>query len=466
MQKRRAESTLNVTIFNPKQILVTPTRVRNARIASAAREPTDCFMAPFSAKAVVTFEDVPLTKTARRTLQVFNPTELPLLVRVQRTIDPALGLYSDWPEGSSTEIPAHGCHTVQLAWTPVAAFSYRGSMQLIDQRNFKKDVLFVMRSIDRAAKAKTAMATTATTATAAAKRATVTLQQKPVRVAKSPVPAAKRRGAASVQVTATMRAKVQQNYHRMPVYAAASSEPTVDILGSHNHAAPSASTSPAAVSSSTANGKENIVAASAVNPLDSLFHDIQFTPDHAHHVQSQHMLSAKQQTPNQTAAGAISAVPLWAMDTPQDAIVTQQSGATAATSGPNAIESGAAAAAAFSPTVFSTARRSVSPQEQEMLRRKLFAEAVAAGQSPSLCSADQQFNIQARFRLRMRHKYARIFKYRSNKPCIALTFRCRRTKCIRCCLPRRRDAIWPSGYRHVRRTQWTAARPSSDSGCL
>lgn len=54
---------------------MTPTRVRNARKQSAAREPTVVVMAPFSAKSIVTFEEVPLTKTARRVLEVINPTE-------------------------------------------------------------------------------------------------------------------------------------------------------------------------------------------------------------------------------------------------------------------------------------------------------------------------------------------------------------------------------------------------------
>lgn len=367
--------------------MITPTRIRNARQTSAAREPIDAIMAPFSAKAIVTFEDVPLTKTARRTLNVHNPTDLPLCVRITRHIDPTLGLQSDWLI-DGIEIPAHGCHSVQLEWTPASVISYRGTMQITDQRSFKKDVLFVMRSIDRSAKG------AAPPATATAKRSTVTLHQKPVRVAKSPV-AAKRKPSFS---TATAKAKIHHPKH-FPAYAAPpTSSMSAEILGTHNSHAMASSVAATNTSATVAGGKENIDSA---NPLDALLDDIKFTPDHDHHVvaaqrsQSQHLLQLHHQVADQRTPHHTAAVPLWALDTPQDGVVPTAAAVPAAVA--SAVAS--AAAAAFSPSVFSTARRSVSPHDSEMLRRKLFAESVAAaGQTPAhspfICPAGQQFNFK------------------------------------------------------------------------
>lgn len=55
--------------------MVTPTRVKNARRKNAAREPTAVVLAPFSAKSVVTFEDIPVAKTARRFINITNPCD-------------------------------------------------------------------------------------------------------------------------------------------------------------------------------------------------------------------------------------------------------------------------------------------------------------------------------------------------------------------------------------------------------
>lgn len=62
--------------------MVTPTRVKNARRKIAAREPTAVVLAPFSAKSVVTFDDIPVTKTARRFLNITNPSDEDLEVRI------------------------------------------------------------------------------------------------------------------------------------------------------------------------------------------------------------------------------------------------------------------------------------------------------------------------------------------------------------------------------------------------
>jgi len=56
------------------QITVTPSRLKQKKRAEG-REPAVVVMAPFSAKAIVQFEDVPVTKTAKRQVRVLNPSD-------------------------------------------------------------------------------------------------------------------------------------------------------------------------------------------------------------------------------------------------------------------------------------------------------------------------------------------------------------------------------------------------------
>lgn len=56
------------------QITVTPSRLKQKKRVEG-REPAAVVMAPFSAKAIVQFEDVPVTKTARRIVRVINPSD-------------------------------------------------------------------------------------------------------------------------------------------------------------------------------------------------------------------------------------------------------------------------------------------------------------------------------------------------------------------------------------------------------
>lgn len=53
---------------------MTPSRLKQKKRVEG-REPAVVVMAPFSAKAIVQFEDVPVTKTARRQVRVINPSE-------------------------------------------------------------------------------------------------------------------------------------------------------------------------------------------------------------------------------------------------------------------------------------------------------------------------------------------------------------------------------------------------------
>ncbi len=43
---------------------------------SENREPTVVILGPFTPKAIVTFEDIPISKTARRFLSIRNPADV------------------------------------------------------------------------------------------------------------------------------------------------------------------------------------------------------------------------------------------------------------------------------------------------------------------------------------------------------------------------------------------------------
>lgn len=62
------------------KVNVTPTRLKNLKRRDEAREPTYVLLAPFSPKATVAFEDIPVTKTARRFLLLKNPSECDIKV--------------------------------------------------------------------------------------------------------------------------------------------------------------------------------------------------------------------------------------------------------------------------------------------------------------------------------------------------------------------------------------------------
>lgn len=129
----------------PFQVRVTPQRVKNTRMVAQNREPVRLMMAPFSSKAVITFEDIPLTKTARRFLIIENPTEEPLHVQLscKNTQKPIKNLQFEWLEGT---VPAVGDSVVEITWTPAEAVACKETFFVADQRGFKKELHIIFKS--------------------------------------------------------------------------------------------------------------------------------------------------------------------------------------------------------------------------------------------------------------------------------------------------------------------------------
>uniref|UniRef100_A0A0A1XKX4 Protein abnormal spindle n=1 Tax=Zeugodacus cucurbitae TaxID=28588 RepID=A0A0A1XKX4_ZEUCU len=124
------------------EVVVTPTRPK-CKKRMESREPTDVVMAPFSAKSIVQFEDVPIGKTARRILRVVNPSTEDIEVRVIRAIDAEYNITINWTE---TTVPRSKTVEMEMVWSPVQEVSCKEILQLLDNRNFRKDVMVIMKT--------------------------------------------------------------------------------------------------------------------------------------------------------------------------------------------------------------------------------------------------------------------------------------------------------------------------------
>ncbi|KAH8346672.1 hypothetical protein KR084_007858, partial [Drosophila pseudotakahashii] len=124
------------------QITVTPSRLKQKKRAEG-REPAVVVMAPFSAKAIVQFEDVPVTKTAKRQVRVLNPSDEDIEVKVMKAIREEHNLSLEWMENI---VPARDEVSMELVWSPQMEVACKETLQLIDNRNFRKEVMIILKS--------------------------------------------------------------------------------------------------------------------------------------------------------------------------------------------------------------------------------------------------------------------------------------------------------------------------------
>ncbi|KNC27446.1 Protein abnormal spindle [Lucilia cuprina] len=124
------------------EVKVTPTRCKNKKLTES-REPTEVIMAPFSGKSIVLFEDVPVTKTAKRLLRIINPSEDDIEVSVSKSINPEHNISLEWLENS---VPAQSEITLEMVWSPQMDVACKETLQFIDNRNFRKDVMVILKS--------------------------------------------------------------------------------------------------------------------------------------------------------------------------------------------------------------------------------------------------------------------------------------------------------------------------------
>lgn len=65
---------------------------------------------------------------------------------VTKTINPLANAQLEW---TSNEIPARGFISMDIIWNPTVVWSTREIIQITDNRNFKKDVAIILKSIDK-----------------------------------------------------------------------------------------------------------------------------------------------------------------------------------------------------------------------------------------------------------------------------------------------------------------------------
>ncbi|XP_034660450.1 protein abnormal spindle [Drosophila subobscura] len=124
------------------EVTVTPSRLKQKKHIEG-REPAVVVMAPFSAKAIVQFEDVPVTKTARRFVRVINPSDDDIEVKVTKGIREEHNLTVEWMEHV---IPARDEVSMELVWSPEMEVACKETLHLLDNRNFRKDVMIILKS--------------------------------------------------------------------------------------------------------------------------------------------------------------------------------------------------------------------------------------------------------------------------------------------------------------------------------
>ncbi|XP_065076983.1 protein abnormal spindle [Ochlerotatus camptorhynchus] len=127
------------------EVNVTPTRGSQPKRRTESREPTLVVLGPFTPKATVIFEGVPIGKTACRQLVVQNPynEEIKVLVTKIPKIEFNLGL-----EWTSCDIPAREERQLELVWNPMKLFASKEVLQMSDSCGNKKDIALILKSTE------------------------------------------------------------------------------------------------------------------------------------------------------------------------------------------------------------------------------------------------------------------------------------------------------------------------------
>ncbi|XP_055616188.1 protein abnormal spindle [Toxorhynchites rutilus septentrionalis] len=126
------------------EVNVTPTRGQPKR-RTESREPTLVFLGPFTPKATVIFEGVPVGKTARRQLIVKNPYDGEIKVLVTKIPKPDFNLALEW---TSLDIPFGEERQLELVWNPLQLLIGKECLQLSDSRGNKKEVTLILKSME------------------------------------------------------------------------------------------------------------------------------------------------------------------------------------------------------------------------------------------------------------------------------------------------------------------------------
>ncbi|XP_052867469.1 protein abnormal spindle [Anopheles cruzii] len=126
------------------EVTCTPPRVV-AKRNNEAREPTLVVLGPFTPKAIVVFEGVPVGKTARRQLILRNAQSSPVEVHLTRIPDPGCGLSFEW---TSNQVNPGGEKPLEIVWNPPTPIVRKEVIVFTDSLGHKKDVQLILKSIE------------------------------------------------------------------------------------------------------------------------------------------------------------------------------------------------------------------------------------------------------------------------------------------------------------------------------
>ncbi|XP_055525020.1 protein abnormal spindle [Wyeomyia smithii] len=126
------------------QITITPTRCPPKQ-RTETREPTLVQLGPFTPKATVVFEGIPVGKTARRQMLIKNPYNEQIKVLITKIPKPEFNLVLEW---TSMDIDTGEERQLELVWNPLKVMNNLETLQMIDSCGTKKDVALIMKSVD------------------------------------------------------------------------------------------------------------------------------------------------------------------------------------------------------------------------------------------------------------------------------------------------------------------------------
>lgn len=124
---------------------ITPSRQRAENKRNEDRKPTIVDWRPFSGKSIVNFEDVPISKQARRLITIVNPFDEVLKVSVTKVPKPEFNVTLEW---TINKIPPQSQLNLEVVWSPLKIVSCREVIQISDDNGSKKDVSVILKSCE------------------------------------------------------------------------------------------------------------------------------------------------------------------------------------------------------------------------------------------------------------------------------------------------------------------------------
>ncbi|XP_050079475.1 protein abnormal spindle [Anopheles maculipalpis] len=128
------------------QVTCTPPRhTAVAKRTNDSREPTLVLLGPFTPKATVVFDGIPVGKSARRFLIVRNANKTLVKVKLSRLPHSESGLSFEWTEA---DVEAGAEQTLEIVWNPEQLIVGKEVIVLVDSIGNRKDVHVILKAVE------------------------------------------------------------------------------------------------------------------------------------------------------------------------------------------------------------------------------------------------------------------------------------------------------------------------------